>query len=245
MTVASEHRQEILKNGFTIVRQVYSHTEIDSIISIINKADTSKATFRKSNNLFAIRQFLKEVPETIPFIFSEKLRTVIGQLFGSNFFAVKSIYFDKPGESNWFVSYHQDLTISVMEKSPVAGFGPWSVKENQYAVQPPLNILENNFTIRIHLDDTTAGNGALRVIPGSHLKGIYRPENIDPIAIGWTKEREAVCDVPKAAIMIMRPLLLHASSRTTNNKKRRVIHIEFSSKNLPSPLEWSELYVNN
>ena len=165
--------------------QVYSDSEIDAIISIISKADTSKETFRKSNNLFAIRQFLKDVPETIPFIFTEKLRSIIGQLFGSNFFVVKSIYFDKPGDSNWFVSYHQDLTISVKEKSAVAGFGPWSVKENQYAVQPPLDILENNFTIRIHLDDTTAGNGALRVIPGSHLKGIYRPENID-----WTKERE-------------------------------------------------------
>jgi ectoine hydroxylase-related dioxygenase (phytanoyl-CoA dioxygenase family) len=245
MTAATEHRQEILENGFTIVKQVYSQSEIDSIISIIGKADTSKKTFRKSNNLFAIRQFLKEVPETIPFIFTENLRSVITQLFGSNFFVVKSIYFDKPGESNWFVSYHQDLTISVKEKSTVAGFGPWSVKENQYAVQPPLAILENNFTIRIHLDDTTAGNGALRVVPGSHLNGIYRPKNIDPIAIGWSKDREIVCDTPKAAIMIMRPLLLHASSRSTNHQKRRVIHIEFSSENLPSPLEWSELYVDN
>jgi ectoine hydroxylase-related dioxygenase (phytanoyl-CoA dioxygenase family) len=107
-------------------------------------------------------------------------------------------------------------------------------------VQPPLNFLEPNFTIRIHLDDTTAGNGALRVIPKSHLKGILRPENIDGI-----RNAEIVCDVPKAGIMIMRPLLLHASNRTTNNQKRRVIHIEFSNKNLPSPLEWSELYVNN
>lgn len=240
MTAATEHRHEILENGFTIARQVYSHSEIDSIISIINKADTSKATFRKSNNLFAIRQFLKEIPETIPLIFTERLRSIIGQLFGSNFFVVKSIYFDKPGESNWFVSYHQDLTISVNKKSAVNGFGPWSVRENQCAVQPPLDILENNFTIRIHLDDTTAGNGALRVIPGSHVRGVFRPENID-----WATETEVACDVPKAGIMIMRPLLLHASSRTTNNQKRRVIHIEFSDKNLPSPLEWSELIVSN
>lgn len=240
MAISNKHTQGILENGFTVIHDVYSSSEIDSIISLISKTDTSKETFRKGNNLFAIRQFLKEVPETIPLIFTEKLRSVIGQLFGSNFFVVKSIYFDKPGESNWFVSYHQDLTISVKEKSSVAGFGPWSVKENQYAVKPPLDILENNFTIRIHLDDTTASNGALRVIPGSHLKGIYRPENID-----WTIERETVCDVPKAAIMILRPLLLHASSRTTNNKKRRVIHIEFSSTDLPSPLDWSELNAYN
>ena len=46
----------------------------------------------------------------------------------------------------------------------VEGYGPWTVKQNQYAVQPPLDILENNFTIRIHLDDTDENNGALRVI---------------------------------------------------------------------------------
>lgn len=238
MTAAAKHKQQILENGFTVINHVYSDSEVDSIISCITKADTSKETFRKNNNLFAIRQFLKEVPGTIPFIFTEKLESIIRQLFGYDFFVVKSIYFDKPGDSNWFVAYHQDLTISVNEKSDVKGFGPWSVKENQFAVQPPLDILENNFTIRIHLDDTTAGNGALRVIPGSHLKGVYRPENID-----WTKENEVTCDVSKAGIMIMRPLLLHASGRTTNNQKRRVIHIEFSNKNLPSPLEWSELFV--
>ena len=87
---------------------------------------------------------------------------------------MKSIYFDKPAGSNWFVSYHQDLTISVNAKIDLGGFGPWTVKQDQYAVQPPLQILENNFTIRIHLDDTDENNGALKVIPGSHLKGVCR-----------------------------------------------------------------------
>jgi ectoine hydroxylase-related dioxygenase (phytanoyl-CoA dioxygenase family) len=96
-------------------------------------------------------------------------------------------------------------------------------------------MLENNFTIRIHLDDTDENNGALRVIPGSHRKGIYRAETID-----WSIESEVVCNVLKGGIMIMRPLILHASSRTKNNHKRRVAHIEFSNQQLPSPLLWSE-----
>ncbi len=237
MIVPIIHEKEILTNGFTVIDQVYPASSVDSILSIINKADTSKHTFRKSNDLFAIRRFLKELPETIPFIFSGKLQSIIQQLFGSGFFVVKSIYFDKPAGSNWFVSYHQDLTIAVNEKSDITGFGPWSLKEGGYAVQPPLPILENNFTVRIHLDDTNTGNGALRVIPGSHLKGIYRTENID------AKETEITCDVPKAGIMIMRPLLLHASGKTTNSTKRRVIHIEFSNQLLPSPLDWSERYI--
>jgi ectoine hydroxylase-related dioxygenase (phytanoyl-CoA dioxygenase family) len=112
-------------------------------------------------------------------------------------------------------------------------FGPWTTKQNQYAVQPPLEILQNIFTIRIHLDETNSENGALKVIEKSHSKGIYRPETID-----W--KTESTCSVSKGGIMIMKPLLLHSSGRTINNKKRRVIHIEFSNVNLPTPLRWSE-----
>jgi ectoine hydroxylase-related dioxygenase (phytanoyl-CoA dioxygenase family) len=83
---------------------------------------------------------------------------------------VKSIYFDKPETSNWYVAYHQDLTISVDKKLELPDFGPWTTKQNQFAVQPPLNILENIYTIRIHLDDTDENNGALKVVPKSHAK---------------------------------------------------------------------------
>ncbi|SFN74114.1 Phytanoyl-CoA dioxygenase (PhyH) [Chitinophaga sp. YR627] len=230
------HQQEIADKGFTVVGNIFTSEEVAALTTCIQDADTSNDTFRKTKDLFAIRQFLKEIPAIVPVVFNDKLKDVISRLFGEGYRPVKSIYFDKPGESNWFVPYHQDLTISVKEKAELPGFGPWTVKQQQYAVQPPLHILEQNFTIRIHLDNTDEQNGALRVVPGSHRKGMYRPETID-----WTVETEAICDVPEGGIMIMRPLLLHASSRTTNNHKRRVIHIEFSDQSLPAPLQWSEL----
>ena len=40
--------------------------------------------------------------------------------------------------------------------------------------------------------------------------------------------------------MLMRPLLMHASGRSTNNKRRRVIHIEFSNTELPAVVNWAE-----
>jgi ectoine hydroxylase-related dioxygenase (phytanoyl-CoA dioxygenase family) len=101
-------------------------------------------------------------------------------------------------------------------------------------VQPPLKILQGNFTIRIHLNDTDENNGALKVIEGSHLKGICRSETINR-----AKEKEVVCRLHKGSVMIMRPLLQHASNRTINNR-RRVVHIEFSNSSLPKPLNWSE-----
>lgn len=226
-------KDELTQNGFSVIHDIYNKEDITPIITCINEADESKNTFRKSTELFAIRQFLREIPDVVPLIFNKKLRNVISKIFGKDYFVVKSIYFDKPGTSNWYVSYHQDLTISVDKKTNLNGFGPWTVKQNQFAVQPPLAILQNICTIRIHLDDTDADNGALQVIPASH-HNIYRPETIHNM-------QEAVtCAVPQGGIMIMKPLLMHSSGRTVNNKNRRVIHIEFSDAELPDPLQWSE-----
>ena len=228
-------KEEISCEGFAVVENIFTPVEINNLLSVISQADTSKPTFRKTNDLFAIRQFLKEVPDAVAQVFNSKMNDLIVQLFGKEYFAVKSIYFDKPENSNWFVAYHQDLTISVDKKTDLAGYGPWTVKQDYFAVQPPLNIPEDNFTIRIHLDDADEGNGALKVIPKSHLKGIYRAETID-----WDIEEEKICNVPAGGIMIMKPLLLHASGRSTNGDKRRVVHIEFSRSLLPANLNWSE-----
>ncbi len=226
--------EQLRTKGYTVINDLYTNKEIRLIAEEINRADSSKSTFRKTNDLFAIRQFIKEIPGVIPLIFNERLNAVVREYFGESYFMVKAIYFDKPENSNWFVAWHQDLTISVNKKLDLPGFGPWTTKQDQYAVQPPLRILENIFTIRIHLDDTDEKNGALRVIPGSHLRGIqkYFPNE--------SNHGEEICRVQKGGIMIMRPLLLHASNRTTNTSRRRVIHIEFCSLYLPEGLAWAE-----
>lgn len=229
-----KYQNGLLENGFSVIHDVYSEEETAKIIKCIDEADQDKNTFRRSTDLFAIRQFLKEVPAAASFIFNKQLKQISQEIFGEDYFVVKSIYFDKPGTSNWYVSYHQDLTISVDKKIMLEGFGPWTVKQNQFAVQPPLAILQNICTIRIHLDDTDQNNGALRVIPGSH-NNIHRPETIERI-----EEKAVVCTVPKGSIMIMKPLLMHSSGRTINERERRVVHIECSNMSLPVSLQWSE-----
>lgn len=233
--VSDRSKRDIREKGFSVIPGVFAAEELNIIQELLNNTDTSNSSFRKTTDLFAIRRFFREVPAAENILLTEKLISLIEQIFGAGYFLIKSIYFDKPGASNWFVSYHQDLTISVDKREETGGFGPWTVKQDQFAVQPPLEILENIFTIRIHLDDTNGDNGALRVIPASHRKGIYRPETID-----WNNETEVSCSVPAGGIMIMKPLLLHASSRTVNQERRRVVHLEFCNRELPSPLKWAE-----
>lgn len=165
-------------------------------------------------------------------LFTPALLSIV-ETIGQGYFVCKAIYFDKPADANWPVAMHRDLTIALTEKQEVAGYGPWSVKPGQFAVQPPLALLRDNFTIRIHLDDTTADNGALSVVPGSHKSEYTTHQDMD------TANR-VYCPVVKGGVMLMRPMLLHASGRTVNGQPRRVVHIEFSRTTLPYPLQWAE-----
>ena len=233
----TRNKIELEENGFSILTDLYSSNEISGILACIENAEQDGNSFMKTKDLFAIRQLIKNVPELSNLLFNRKLTKLISDLSEFEYFLTKSIYFDKPSESNWFVAYHQDLSISVDKKADLENYVNWTFKKGQHGVQPPIEILQDTITIRIHLDKTDKNNGALKVIPKSHLKGIVRTDSKD-----WNIENEFVCEVDKGGAMLMKPLTLHASNRTTNGKKRRVIHLEFNKKNLTEPLAWLEHY---
>ena len=90
-------------------------------------------------------------------------------------------------------------------------------------------------TVRLHLDDTTEENGALRVISGSHRHGRLSAEEIQQ----WRSNGEIVaCPVPCGGAFIMRPMLLHSSSASACASHRRVVHLEFAAGALPGDLAW-------
>lgn len=149
---------------------------------------------------------------------------------------VRAIFFDKSPDTNWLVTWHQDLTIAVKEKREVAGFGPWSVKDGQPHVQPPAELLERMLTLRLHLDDADAENGALRVLPCSHTLGKLDSDRIQSLR---TETSEHLCTTKAGDVLLMRPLLLHASGKSTSTRHRRILHIEFADFDLPEGLQWA------
>jgi len=231
----SKNKTALQENGYSIVHNLYSDNEISKILACIQNATYDDTSVSRTKDIFAIRQLIKKTPELKRLLFNSNMKKLVHELFESEYFITKAIYFDKPATSNWFVAYHQELSISVDKKSEIENYNNWTYKKGQYGVQPPLKILEETITIRIHLDDTNKNNGALRVIPKSHLQGILRKESDD-----YKKEAEYCCEVNKGGAMLMKPLTLHASDRTTNGKQRRVIHLEFCNQNLKKPLKWLE-----
>ena len=183
------------------------------------------------------RRGLLSEPEVAALARSKPLMDLIRPHLLSEPVPVRAIYFDKSPDANWLVPWHQDLTLAVRVRIEVPGFGPWSMKDGVPHVQPPVALLEQMITVRLHFDDTDESNGALRVLPGSHRRGRLSAKDIQELRCQQT---EVLCTAPAGDALLMRPLLLHASGRSTVTRHRRVLHLEYAAFDLPSPLQWHE-----
>lgn len=226
--------EDFNNTGFAIIPSVLNNGEISNLICVLQEADTSGYSIRKRGmETYAMRNLFESVPAVRNLAVS--LKELVEPFLGADAIPVRGLLFDKTPEANWKVAWHQDLTIAVQERKEAPGFGPWSVKAGVQHVQPPVSIFERMLTIRLHLDDCDDDNGPLQVLPGSHLVGKLSAEEIRD----WRSRIAPVhCVVRRGDALLMRPLLLHASSTASNPAHRRVIHLEFASAQLPAGLQW-------
>lgn len=196
---------------------------------------------------YAARGLLALLPELQCVAASPTLRALAETVVGPGARLVRSLLFDKTVEANWAVPWHQDLTLAVRCCDPdtqsrltSAGWKPWSVKKGVLHVQPPADVLARIVTLRLHLDDCGVDDGALRVLPGSHRYG-----RLDVAAIAALRDQipAACCAAEAGDVLVMRPLLLHASSPAAAPAHRRVVHLEWAPPLLgllPPGLDWHE-----
>jgi len=157
-------------------------------------------------------------------------------LLTEDYVAVQCTYFEKSIAQNWLVAFHQDLSIPVQSRVAHTALTGWSEKDGVLFVQPPPETLGKLIALRLHIDDCGIEDGALKVIPGSHKAG--RLNETEKERLRHTIEA-VLCPVSKGSGMAMRPLLLHASSKTNGNSRRRVLHFLFGPPALPYGLKWA------
>ena len=212
-------------DGFATVAQFLEVSQLDELRAAVAGFDAA-----------GVRNLSAKVPAVRTLAASSAVRALIESVLGGEPRLVRSIFFTKDGERNWHVGWHQDLTIAVAARSEVAGFGAWSVKEGVPHVQAPTALLARMVTLRVHLDAADAGNGALWVAPGSHRSSQIHDESTALEQCG-----RHLCAVAAGDALLMRPLLLHASRKSTSHRPRRVVHLEFAAaRALPPPLQWAE-----
>ena len=150
--------------------------------------------------------------------------------------AVQCTLFEKSADRNWLVSPHQDLAVPVARRVGHPALGGWSTKGGRPFVLAPAELLAQLLAVRLHVDDATEADGGLRFVPGSHREGALDETS----ARAWrNRAGEVTVDARAGDALLMRPLVLHASSKATApGGRRRVLHFLFGPRALPFGLEW-------
>jgi ectoine hydroxylase-related dioxygenase (phytanoyl-CoA dioxygenase family) len=217
------------ENGYAIAPNILQQEEIELI-----KIKIARAI--KSDSDYGIRNIAKKVPAIETLAHSAKIINSVTTYLGSSPKLVRAIYFNKTQNNNWFVGWHQDKTIAVVQKIDTPGFINWTTKQGVIHVQPPESIMQQIITVRLHLDKTGIDKGALQLIPKSHRQGILSQIQIDRLK---DSSNSIICELNAGDALIMSPLILHSSSKSRSTKERAIIHLEYSAIDLPNNLTWA------
>jgi len=212
------HHVEIETQGFAVIPDVVSEGSISVLLQRL-----SGANLRRSRA--GIRHALQH-PGVMEIAHDPGLLDIARANLGNDAIPFRATLFEKSPLSNWLVVWHQDTALPLRKRVEAEGWGPWSVKEGVIYAHAPASALNQVLALRVHLDDSTLENGPLRLLPATHKLGVLSDDGIHDLA---ATVKPVDCIVGKRGILAMRPLIVHASSKSLSDKARRVLHIEYAS----------------
>ena len=220
-------RESIEETGFAILPGLFSQ---DYLNHLLEQIDRSAPRRNRAGVRHALH--LSAVSETA---WHAQMITPAREVLGPDAFPFRATLFDKSPAANWLVAWHQDIALPLRERIELPGWGPWSVKEGISYAQAPATVMNQVLALRLSFDDSTGENGPLRVLPRTHTSGVL---NADRIHVFATQIPPVDCVVSKGGVVAMRPLLIHASSKSQTEMHRRVLHIEYAaSDSIAKPLQ--------
>jgi ectoine hydroxylase-related dioxygenase (phytanoyl-CoA dioxygenase family) len=207
------------EQGFAVIPEVLERAEVEGLLRELRSVDLprSRAGLRHAMKVEAVAAVAND----------ERMVGIAREVIGEGAFPFRAALFDKSQTANWLVVWHQDTALPLRERREIPGWGPWSVKDGVTYAHAPAGALEQVLALRLHLDDSTADNGPLRVLPGTHTLGVLSDEQLHDLA---TKIANVECLVKKSGVLAMRPLIVHASSKSRVEAPRRVLHIEYAAR---------------
>lgn len=202
--------------GFEIMAPLFRPEELTAIDdAVAESAMRGRAGVRHLLRFDAVRDLARD----------PRLLAIGRRFLGGTPTPFKATLFDKSPASNWLVAWHQDTALPLRAHVDARGWGPWSRKAGQLYAHAPADALSHVVALRVHLDVSSAENGPLRVLPDTHRMGRLSEAQIDELA----RTIEPVeCVVDRGGVIALRPLVVHASSKSRSLLRRRVLHIEYT-----------------
>lgn len=203
--------------GYAVIENVFAGVELSPVVAALegHLATRSRAGARH----------VLQVPTVRALAGDRRLIEVATRFIGAAQ-PFRATLFDKSASANWLVGWHQDTALPMRAQVAAAEWGPWSTKAGVLYAHAPASALVQVVALRISLDPSTDANGPLRVLPGTHVHGLLEEAAVQRLA---REVAPVSCTVGAGGVVAMRPLVLHASSKSTSDARRRVLHIEYAA----------------
>jgi Phytanoyl-CoA dioxygenase (PhyH) len=166
-------------------------------------------------------QLLADDPFWLRLVSDERLLDIAELFIGPDIALFASHYICKPGTDGLPVLWHQDGSYWPLE---------------------PMEVV----TLWLAVDDSTAENGGMRVIPGSHreaLQGLVRSEGVENVLGSHidapVDESHAVdVEVPRGGVSVHHPAIIHGSNPNRSGQRRCGLTIRYIPTTTRITREW-------
>lgn len=208
-----------INTGHAIFDRTFTPTEMERVLAILSTTtmDRTRAGVRHVLNIPVVHDLSHDA----------RLMQMAREFVGRAAVPFRAALFDKSPGANWLVAWHQDTALPLRERTEQEGWGPWSTKAGVLYAHAPAWALEQVVALRVSLDDSTVTNGPLRVLPDTHQRGVFSDTQIQQLV----RQTNAVeCIAASGSVVAMRPLTIHASSKSVDDRPRRILHIEYAAR---------------
>src|SRR5579875_1666779 len=167
----TNHLAKFEGDGYTILPSVFTNEATSAMTRSLEEVFAERAGTEASirgdeGTVYAARNILELWPDAAKVWRVAPLLEYLTAVLGCRFGLVRILFFDKPPGQTWALPWHKDLTIAVRDnRLPSRHFSKPTRKASVPHVEAPLTVLQSMLTARIHLDDVTAENGPLKVVP--------------------------------------------------------------------------------
>ncbi|HXI94087.1 MAG TPA: hypothetical protein VNO24_29290, partial [Blastocatellia bacterium] len=106
--------------GFRVASGVLSAEECDTIVSSLSNSKVTRGR-AGTRHLMSVREVARLTRD-------RRLLDIARREIRTEPFPFRATLFEKSGQANWLVVWHQDRALPVRERFGLAGWGPWSEK---------------------------------------------------------------------------------------------------------------------
>ena len=226
MALTAEQREFWAENGYLVVENVLTATEVERLREAVTELESHADGLTESTDRFKLKVFgdgggkrVQSIAEPheagadwMMLARHPRLLDVVEDLLGPNIQLYYSMLMMKPPREGFQAPWHQDFAFFVHDRADI-------------------------LACMVAIDDATIENGCLRVVPGSHKLGLvnhFKDGQFTEVVQGDTSdfdnpERHRALPAKAGSLILWHALTLHSSQPNRSERARRAIVFEYKN----------------